>query len=73
MRLRPPHRPLGANELFCAGSDEDNWQGTAEDFDIEPKGPVVDVLEVKAHPIFEVSDVASATDLPEARDSRLHA
>src|SRR5216683_2128643 len=49
---------LGSQErlwrlLAGAEAGEDDREGAGEDFEVEPEGPVVDVLEVEFHPLVE--------------------
>ena len=56
-----------------ASADENDRDGAEEDLDIEPKRPVVDVLEVEAHPVGEFIDLIAAADLPQAGEAGLDA
>src|ERR1017187_7834547 len=58
---------------FLAGAEagEDDGEGAGEDFQVEPEGPVVDVLEVEFHPLVE-ADLVAAADLPDAGEAGLH-
>src|SRR5437764_428373 len=58
------------NELG-AGAGEDDGDGSAEDLEIEPDGPIVDVFEVEAHPIAKGIYIIAAADLPQAGEARL--
>src|SRR6516162_8535432 len=44
--------------------------GPPQDLKVQPQGPVVDVLEVKADPVFKVRDVVPAADLPQTGQTR---
>src|SRR5581483_9275288 len=52
-------------ELVCAARGEEGGDGFEEDFEVEPGGPVFDVIEVKHHH-FVKGEFAASTDLPEA-------
>src|ERR1017187_5914279 len=58
---------------FLAGAEagEDDGEGAGENFQVEPEGPVVDVLEVEFHPLVE-ADLVAAADLPDAGEAGLH-
>src|ERR1017187_4668105 len=61
----------GAQRLAGAEAGQDDGDGASEDFQVEPEGPVVDVLEVELHPLIE-ADLVAATDLPDAGQTRFH-
>ena len=52
------------NDLPCAGADEDDGYSAAEDFEVEPERPVINIFQVEADPIIEVRDFVATTDLP---------
>src|SRR5580698_8124829 len=54
-----------------AEAGEDDGDGAGEDFEVEPEGPVVDVLEVEFHPLVK-TDLVAAADLPDASEAGLH-
>ncbi|MDB6029081.1 MAG: hypothetical protein JWM68_5304 [Verrucomicrobiales bacterium] len=68
-RLRSKLTP----QLFCAFGEENDRYGAPENSDIKPDRPVVDIFQIKTHPIFEIADLIASADLPEARYSGLHA
>src|SRR5207253_6082595 len=64
----------GACNNFLLGSAapaEDRRNRAQQDLQIEPRRPVVDILEIELHPAVEV-DLVAAADLPQTRQSRLH-
>src|SRR5438045_6346303 len=52
-----------------ADAGEHNRHGAEEDFQIEPEGPVIDVLEIEPDPFAEIGDMIAAADLPEASEA----
>src|SRR5258706_8757464 len=42
---------------FRPETGHDDGNGAGEDFEVEPEGPVVDVLEVELHPLIETDSV----------------
>src|ERR1017187_10620677 len=65
MRLQIPGLSAGAE------AGQDDGHGAGEDFEVEPEGPVVDILEVEFHPLVE-ADLVAAADLPDAGEAGLH-
>src|SRR4051794_4970213 len=61
-RRRTPRREA----LLCAFAEDDDGDGHAKDFEIEPQGPVVDVFEIEADPFAKIAQVAAAAHLPQA-------
>src|SRR5581483_9488272 len=53
-------------ELVCAASGEKGGDGFEEDFEVEPGGPVFDVIEVEHHH-FVKGEFAPSADWPESR------
>ena len=66
-QLQIKRRSLGAD------AGKHNRHGAEEDFQIEPEGPVIDVLEIEPDPFAEIGDMIAATDLPQAREARFDA
>ena len=54
--------------LFCTLSGEDGEGGAGEDAEIEPEGPILDVIEVEGAALFE-ADITAAGDLGEAGEA----
>src|SRR6266508_1184719 len=52
---------------------EHDGNRTEQDFEIQPERPVVNVLEVQAHPVFELDDLIATADLPQAGEAGLDA
>src|ERR1017187_3331953 len=65
MRLQIPGLSAGAE------AGQDDGHGAVGDFECEPEGPVVDILEVEFHPLVE-ADLVAAADLPDAGEAGLH-
>ena len=59
--------------LLCARADEHGGDGADQDFQIEPQRPVVNVFEVKPHPVLEIGNLIAAADLPETGQPGLDA
>lgn len=59
------------SELLTVGSKHST--DSLEDYhEIERKAPVIDILQVEAHPIVERDRIAVGRNLPQASDTRLH-
>src|SRR5688572_29306932 len=81
LRLGASHRPNWTTCWCCAssmpavdvllgpGADEHNRDRAAEDFQIEPQRPIIDVFKVQADPFLEVANVVAAAHLPKAREA----
>src|SRR5690606_10226213 len=67
MKLIPDTRMA---EASIRPTSQRRGDGLPEDLEIQPEGPVSDVVGVEADDLFEVHDVASPADLPEAGDPR---
>ena len=52
--------------LFASFTREDGTEGLEENFNISCDTPVIDVETVEADDFFEISDLTTAGDLPEA-------
>ena len=52
---------------------EHDRNGLEQDLEIQLYAPGLDILSVKLHDLFEVSDVASSADLPQTGDPGLDA
>src|SRR5271170_98186 len=50
-----------------AGAFQNRGNGTGKNFDVEPEGPFIEILEVELHPLIKANGV-SAADLPQAGD-----
>jgi len=59
--------------LFRAGAEQHHGNRAHEDGEVEPDGPVVNVLQVQADPVAEVGDFVAPADLPEAGEAGLDA
>src|ERR1039458_8296311 len=55
MRLQIPGLSAGAE------AGQDDGHGAGEDFEVEPEGPVVDILEVEFHPLVEADQIGRAS------------
>ena len=66
--MRPANFP-DRTILLRASPAQNSRDGQEQDFDIEPEGPVVNVLQVEADPFFEVDNFIAAADLPEAGEA----
>ena len=63
---------------FCrpsatAGALEDDAQGSQKNFNVEPKTPVVDVVQLEAHHLVEIADVVAAAHLLQSGDAGVDA
>src|SRR3569832_2218787 len=52
-----------------AAADQDGKNGLDENFQIELQGPVINIMKVELHPLFEVVDLVPAVDLPKTGQS----
>src|SRR5437016_3923066 len=52
--------------LFGAGSHENHRNGSSQNLEVQPEGPIVDILEIQPDPILEIRDVIASAHLPEA-------
>src|SRR5262245_32714818 len=62
-----------ARPLPSSGPREHRWNGAQQDFQVEPKGPIVDVFQIQAHPFLEVAHLISPTHLPQTGKPGTHA
>src|ERR1035437_71469 len=56
---------------FCTRAGQHGWQGAPKNLKVQPKRPVVNVLQVQPHPVLEIADIVAPADLPEAGEARL--
>ena len=55
--------------LFASFTSKDGTEGLEKNLNISGNTPVIDVEAVEADDFFEISDFATARDLPEASDT----
>src|SRR5207302_757653 len=48
----------------------DGWKGAEQNAQVQPDGPLLDVLPVEANNLFEIDDGAPSAYLPESRETR---
>src|SRR5258707_4625370 len=73
--MNPPP-PLTTNRMLVSlgpGARHHGPDGARQDPQIQPQRPVVDVLQVHAHPFIEIADAISPADLPQTRNAWTHA
>src|SRR5439155_15275195 len=56
-----------------ARSEQNNGNRPAENLQVKPQRPVVDVFQIQPHPICEIMHIVAAADLPETSQPRLDA
>src|SRR2546422_513537 len=64
--------PEGSASLG-ARSEQNNGNRPAENLQVKPQRPVIDVFQIQPHPVGEVMHLVAAADLPEASQPRLDA
>jgi len=57
-------RAVTPRKLICPGPPQHRGNRAEENADIEPEGPLLDVLAVEVDDILEIEDRAPAADLP---------
>src|SRR5437870_13662726 len=77
MNLRVSSRSLGfaprVSASLGARSEQNNRNRPAENFQVKPQRPVIDVFQIQPHPIGEIMHIVAAADLPETSQPRLDA
>src|SRR4051812_33767891 len=68
-----PRACRNRRSLLRSDASQDHGDRADEDLDVEPKAPVIDVLEVEPHPLVEALHFIPPAHLPQACQPGLHA
>ena len=63
---------MSSVRLLRPGSQKHDGDRPEQNFQVKPERPIVNVFEVKSHPILEILDLIATADLPEAGEAGLY-
>ena len=69
MNIHSENGMTSMNQSFCPRADKHSWNSPKQDFEVQPKRPVVDVFQIQSHPVFEITDFVATADLPQASEA----